>query len=231
MVIAVTLQRLAEDATRFWTVEERLVLEALRRSKGSLEGASAAELARYVANLGPAGLGGVVNNVKGIYHELLFAQMENTDGDGVTARLFDATNHPGADVEFLVDGEVIRSVQLKAVASASHIREHLERYPGVQVLATDEVAAQVPGLGASGLSNAELHAEVEQVLGELPGDSLAEDMGEGVGSSFLVSAALAAGKALHGKGTDRHKLGSVLRDAAAGGVAASVLDTLLDTLA
>ena len=54
------------------------------------------------------------------------------DGDEVTARLFAAINHPVANVEVVVEGEVIRAVQLKAVASADAIRESLERYPEIE---------------------------------------------------------------------------------------------------
>lgn len=121
VVVAVTLQRLLDDPTRSWTVEEELVLDALRRSAASLNEATTIELAEYLAGFAPEQLRGLVSNVKGIYHELLFVHAENIDADAVSARLFEATNYPGADVEFLVDGNAIHSVQLKAVASPDTI--------------------------------------------------------------------------------------------------------------
>ena len=64
-----------------------------------------------------------------------------------------ATNHPGADVEFVVlDGDTISEVQLKAVSSAATIREHLAQYPEIEVVATTEVAEQFQGLATSGNS-------------------------------------------------------------------------------
>ena len=90
------------------------MLDALRRSSAGLTDASPAELRAYVIDLEPEALKGVLRNVKGIYHELLFAHAENVDGDAVAAQLFEATNHAGADVEFYVDGDSVGVVQLKA---------------------------------------------------------------------------------------------------------------------
>ncbi|MDE0305817.1 MAG: hypothetical protein OXI87_13210 [Albidovulum sp.] len=126
-------------------MEKRLNSDARRRSAASLIDASAEQLAEYVGTLAPEQLRNVLSNVKGIYHELLFLHAENIDGDEVTARIFDATNHPGADVEFLVDGDIVRAIQLNAVASPSANKEHLARYPEIEVVATEEA---VPPLGA-----------------------------------------------------------------------------------
>ncbi len=230
VVIAVTLQRLVEDATRFWTPEERLVLDALRRSSNALNDATIPELAAYVGALSPEQLRGVVSNVKGIYHELLFVHAENIDGDEITARVFEATNHPGADVEFLVDGEVIRSVQLKAVASASAIHEHLTRYPGIEVLATEEVATKV-GIAGSGFRNGDLKTAIDEGFAELPSDGLVEDVAEAAGTSLLVAAALTAGKVLREGRVNRAQMSAIFGDVAVGAVAATALDALLETLA
>jgi hypothetical protein len=72
VVIAVTFQRLIEDAYREWTLEEELVLQALRRSTRTLETASAQELSDYLGSMSENQLRGVASNVKGIYHELPF---------------------------------------------------------------------------------------------------------------------------------------------------------------
>jgi hypothetical protein len=231
VVVAVTLQRLVDDATRFWSVEERLVLDALRRSSSNLTDASVAELASYVAGMTPEQLRGLASNVKGIYHELLFVHANNIDGDEVTARVFEATNYPGADVEFLVDGEVIRSVQLKAVASTSSIVAHFQRYPDVELLVTSEVAQQIEGIESSGFSNVALGENVRGVFDGLPGDSLARDLTDGVATSALVSGAFMAAKALRTGQVTNAELKRAFGGLAVGAVSAVVLDTLLDGLA
>lgn len=138
--VAITIQRLVEDATRFWPREERLVLDAHRRLAKGLNDASVEDLAEYVSALTAEQLRGVVSNVKGIYHELLFVHAENIDGDDVTARIFEGINHPGSDAEFIVEGEVIEAIQLKAVTSLPNaMREHLVLYPDIKVIATEEV--------------------------------------------------------------------------------------------
>lgn len=230
VVIAITLQRLVDDATRMWTVEEQLVLDALRRSTSALNDASIGELADYVRSLSPEQLRGVASNVKGIFHELLFVNAMNLDGDEISARVFEATNHPGADVEFIMDGEVIREVQLKAVATASAIYEHLARYPEIEVVATAEVAAQVPGIVSSGFQNSDLNATVGSAFSELPGDSLAHEIAEGIATSALVSGALTAGRLLAGGRVSGQQFKSILGDAAVGTVTAASLDALLDGL-
>lgn len=231
VVIAVTLQRLVEDTTRFWSVEEQLVLDALRRSAKQLNDASVPELADYVSKLSPEQLRGVASNVKGIYHELLFVHVENLSADGVKARIFEATNHPGADVEFVVDGDTIREVQLKAVASPAAILEHLSRYPDIEVVVTEEVAAcfsDAPNVSPSGFSNSGLTNDVSGVFSGLPGDSLGQEIAEGVAMGGLVGAAMAAGKILREGKVSRQQFSRAFGDMAVGGAVATTLDVLLD---
>jgi len=230
VVIAVTLQRLVEDSTRFWSVEERLVLDALRRSSTALRDADVQELADHIGGLEPDQLRGVVSNVKGIYHELLFAHAENVDGDQVEALLFETTNRPGADVEFVVDGEVIDVLQLKAVESPAAIFEHLEAYPDIEVLATAEVATELPGIASSGFTNADLTRDVEAGFDRLPGEGLVEDVGEGAGTAGLMAAVFTAGQILREGRVSKMQLSAALGDVATGAVAATALDKLLDVV-
>ncbi|MCP1168924.1 hypothetical protein [Limimaricola litoreus] len=227
VVLAVTLQRLLDDPERAWSVEEALVLDALRRSSTALDEASPKELADYMAGLEPEQLRGVISNVKGIYHELLFAAAENADGDAVFARLPDATNHPGSDVEFVVDGEVIGAVQLKAVAAPEHVYEHLANYPGIEVLSTEEVAAMIPGVSGSGFANTELEAEVRAALGALPGESLPQDLLEAAEASLFVSAALTARGALRAGRVEPRALKAAMGNLGVGLTTALALDVLL----
>lgn len=227
VVIAVTFQRLIEDATREWALEEELVLLALRRSTRALESASAQELSDYLGSLSQDQLRGVASNVKGIYHELLFVQAENGDWDAVAAKVKEFTNHPGGDVEFIVDGKTIGEVQLKAVASEAQVLEHLARYPDIEIRVTEEVAAKMPGIESSGFSNSELTRDVHDRLSELQGDGLIDEIGEGLATSTLVSSAIIAGKAVRGQHLSGSQIRSFLIDAGIGATTAAVLDVLL----
>ena len=228
VVLSVVLQRLLEDASRDWSVEESLVLDALRRSSNALNNASPDELASYVSSLNPQQLGGVLNNVKEIYHELLFVEAENSDSDHISARLFEDTNHPGADVEFLVDGNVISEVQLKAVASRASILEHLERYPDIHLVATTEAAGEFADIGSSGFANLDLTNEVKGELANLRHDTPLENLAEGAGTSALVTAALIARSALAGKSITDETLRSALGSVSSGVVASVVLGMILN---
>lgn len=231
VVVAVTFQRLIEDAYREWTLEEELVLQALRRSTRALETASAQELSDYLGGLSGDQLRGVASNVKGIYHELLFVQSVNGGWDQVSARVKDFTNHPGGDVEFVVDGSVIGEVQLKAVASEAQVLEHLARYPEIEIRVTDEVASRMPGIESSGFSNEELNRDVYARLAELRGDGVLGEISEGLVTSSLVSSAIVAGSVARGQKFSGSQLRSFLVDAGVGATTAAVLDVLLLPLA
>lgn len=207
------------------------MLEALRRSSDSLRDADVGQLAAYVAAMDPGQLRGVASNVKGIYHELLYVHGVNAEGGEITAEVFGATNHPGADVQFFVEGDVIREVQLKAVASVAPIREHLSRYPEIEVMATTEVADKIDGIASTGLSNEHLTAKVDQVFLGLPGDGFLREVGEAVATSALVSGAFAAGRVLRAGSVSPDQFRSAFGDMAVGAVTATVLDALLGGVA
>jgi len=172
-------------------------LDALRRSTNALNTDDENALAAYLSALGPNQLRGVVSNVKGIFHELLVERAENLDGDGITARLFQKTNHLGADIEFVIDGGVVREMQLKAVQSPASIIEHLSRYPDTDVLATSEVTALLGrvfggNVSDSGFSNEEIRRKTQEALEELSGESLGDFIQDGFITSSLLTGAIAA---------------------------------------
>ncbi|MEP1614643.1 MAG: hypothetical protein ABJL72_22320 [Roseobacter sp.] len=117
VLLAFTFQRLLEDKLSALSLESDLVLDSLRRSTNKLENASARDLSDYVQSLSPAQLNCVVSNTKGIYHEILFVEMHNVNGDVENAEIMKATNFPGANVQFFLDDEVVREVQFKAVSA------------------------------------------------------------------------------------------------------------------
>lgn len=201
VALAVTFAQLIEGAHRSWTIEQGLVLKALRRSTNDLRTASDGEISEYLQSLSPKQLRGVVSNTKGIYHEILIVDAENSDGDHITAELMAATNAPGADIIYYQDGDVVSEVQAKAVASPEQIREHLERYPDIDVLATTEMAAVLEGIESSGFSNMELENEVAHQLDLMQGDNLIENFGEGLLTSVFVRSSILAHLALSTKRT------------------------------
>ena len=83
-------------------------------------------------------------------------------------------NFPGADVQFFLDGDIVREVQLKAINSPTLVYEHLERYPDIEILVTEETAAILDGIGSSGLSNAVLSRDVTNRLQDLQAEGLLE---------------------------------------------------------
>lgn len=187
VVIVVAFQRLLEDQYTAWSLEQSLVLDALRRSAKRLENASVQELSDYVKKLSPEQLRGVVSNTKGIYHELLFVEMHNSVSTTDIARVMEATNHPGVDVEFYMGGEVVKEVQLKAISSTASVYEHLERYPDTEILVTEEVAAILEGVDSSGLNNAILSKDVIERLHQLEGEGLFEELTDGIMTSAFVT--------------------------------------------
>lgn len=167
IVSAVLLQLLADDFPEF-TEHERLVLESLQRSNGSLAMATDEELSAYVKEMDPRQIMGLHNNIKGIYHEKRFALDENSNGDEYLVELFEATNHPGSDVRIIntITGDV-KEVQLKATNYLSYVQDHNARYEDIAVFATTEVAELSDDISSTGLSNADLNKDVSSVFDEL----------------------------------------------------------------
>lgn len=187
VTLAITFQRLWDGQLSAFGPESDLVLDALRRSTNELENASLEELSAYIGGLSPEQLSGVVSNTKGIYHELLFVEMYNASGEAGSAQVMEATNFPGADIQFLLDGDVVREVQLKAVNSPTLVYEHLERYPDIEILVTEETASILNGIDSSGLSNAILSRNVTNRLQELQGSGVLDEITDGIIISAFVT--------------------------------------------
>ena len=194
VLLAVVVERLTSNPFRSWSADEELVLEAFRRSTNKLTDADPADIAAYLSQFDSQQIRGVLSNVKGIFHEMLFARAENYDGDTVYAELKKKLNHPGADVELLMDGEIIQEVQLKATNSPDYIREHMARYPEIDVFTTKEVSEMVEGVSSSGFSNDELSEVIASVNRELSGVSSLDEIADGVFTAGLVGAAIGAGE-------------------------------------
>ncbi|UTH48868.1 hypothetical protein KBW81_03445 [Loktanella salsilacus] len=235
VAVAVTIQQLASGKTADWTPDQKLVLDALRRSKETLNHASDADLSEYVKSLRPDQLNGVASNVKGIFHEMLVKRAENMDGDLTTAEIFDATNHPGADIEFIIDGTVIQQVQLKAVQDPASIVEHFACYPDIDVMATSEIYAEVGAdyagrLFDSGFSNIEISKETQETLLDLAGEDISDFIEDGALTSILIAGALQAKATLQGQAIDRTQIRSTLELVGIGMGTAITVETLLNLI-
>lgn len=149
---------------------ELAALEAIRRGYEAIgSNASPEEISLFFQSVPEEQILGHVSHIVGITHEVLVVDAINTAGNGDFASLFEATNHPVADI-IITDSEgVAREVQLKATDSISYINEHLNKNPDVDVIATDEVASAINNehVISSGYGNEELRRVVEQSLGEL----------------------------------------------------------------
>lgn len=227
VALAVTFQRLLSDKVTTLSLEQDLVLDALRRSTSDLRDASVQELADYVQGLSSEELRGVMSNTKGIYHEMLFVQAFNAEHSEVTARLMEATNYPGADVQFIMHGNVIGEVQLKAVSSLSLVHEHLRRYPDVEIMATEETAALMDGVDSSGFRNAILSGDVANRMFELKGEGLLDEVTDGLLTSALVRSGFVVWSALKEKRLEGADLSTYLKDAGVAVGTASILDGVI----
>jgi hypothetical protein len=206
------------------SVESQLVLDALRRSTSRLDGASEAELSDYLDGYEADQLKGIANNIKGIYHEVLWVHQYNGTHIDTYAVLFDATNHAGADIEIRSSGthEKLDAIQLKATDSVAYVKEHQERYPDIDVLVTNETAARMSDVHASGIDNAEITAQVNSNLEAIA----ANTVGGRVLNSAELAAAIAAGgdliAMLNGKKDFPQSVGDTLKRVGAASAATAI---------
>ena len=217
-VVSATVLKLMASELPSFSNDEQLVLQALRRSNNSLTEASDLELSNYVQSLSVEQLGGLKNNVKGIYHELAFQHRENLDGDEYIVELFEDTNHPGADVRIInIETGDVAEVQLKATSYASYVREHNEKYEDISIITTSEVAAET-GSTSSNMSLEEVTADTTSALNMLD-DGPHADIAESMGVAAMVTLAVNARSMLKGEALSTKAKQKIIQD---GVVAASV---------
>ena len=145
-----------------------LIIESIKRSTTELgDDADLDEVANYVQSYDVDQIGGLLNNIKGIYHEVKVVDMENSDGDDIQAQLFEETNHPGTDVRFInLETGIAEDISLKATDSKHYIRLAQENYPDVKQYVTTEVD-DIPGTYSTGLSNHDLTENTHEVIDDL----------------------------------------------------------------
>jgi uncharacterized protein (DUF736 family) len=158
--------KLAFDQSPDFNESELATIAAMQRAHPSA-GDSYEELGRWLASMDDDRISGVVSNTKGVLHEMEFVRIENSDGDSVHASIFESTNHPGYDVEFVdADTGAAWQAQLKATDSSDYVQSWIDDHPEGEILVTHEIA-EAMGLPDSGLSNEELTARTEDVVDQL----------------------------------------------------------------
>lgn len=146
-------------------------------------------------------LQGAVNTAKGKYFEYMVADRLNRGmqvgplklSDGQTAELGTSPTQPGWDLR-IVDshGDTVEYMQLKATDSVGYVRSAIERYPDIQIMATEDVAYGADVLN-SGLPNGAIN---DQVLSAV--DALDQSLIEEFLDHFSLLLPLAAMSAYEG---------------------------------
>ena len=149
------------------SLDDQMVINAFRRFKKDFDDASFEEMGEYLSNMNERQIEGVINNVKGILHEMEFVQMENEDGDSIMASLFQDTNHPGFDV-MMVDEKTNETweIQLKTTENTSEVTDWIDAHPDGEIQVNEELAEKL-NLPSTGLSDKELEVRVEDVVDKL----------------------------------------------------------------
>lgn len=160
-----------------------MVVEAMQRANPGLMDMTHPQMGEYLANLSPQQLQGVVSNTKGVYHEMLYVDSVNSAGG--EASLHGDLSNSGSDVVIINDDGISQELQIKATDNVGYVNEHLEKYPDIEVLATEEAASKIDGVESSGFSNLALEQDVENGIDELisSGDG-ADSITETVSSSI-----------------------------------------------
>lgn len=227
ITVATVFANLINKAFASFSADERLVIEAMRRSSNQLKEMSVPDMGDYLRTLNTDSLRGLGNNVKGIYHELRFVKRENVDGDNITARIFPETNHPGADVILSRDGRDFAEFQLKATDSSGIVEEHFKRYPDIPLAATDEVVGSVPNVHPSGFSDAALEGDVKAAFEGVSDQSTVSQLEDAAVVSGILAAAVNAGNVLAGKSTAKQASGAALQDMGIAVTSTYLIDLLL----
>jgi hypothetical protein len=169
-LILASLGKMAFLGMENLTETDQAVLAAFRRSSTDLHDVGSEEISAYLRGLDEEALPGIVSNTKGILHEMQFVELENEDGDSVYASIFEATNHPGTDVQFIdTDTGQTWEIQLKATDSAAYANEWIDAHPDGEILVTSELADRT-NLDSSGLSNDQLTGDVESFVDKMLAD-------------------------------------------------------------
>ena len=160
------------------------VFNAVRRGYNKLQDASSDEICSYFSNLEQKELIGHINNIKGILFEQEIA--ETLNNQGVSASLFELTNHPDSDLMIMDGNDIIGEFQLKATDSVSYINDTLDKNPDIPIITTHEVAQNFNDTSLvidSGINNDVLTDCVTSIVSD--NNSVISDMANDVANDYL----------------------------------------------
>ena len=164
-ILAVAAKLAFEEGTSF-NDSELATISAMQRAHPQA-GDTHQELGQWLADMDEGQIAGVVNNTKGVLHEMEFVRLENEDGDSVYASLFESTNHAGTDITFIdKDSGASWAVQLKATDNPGYVQDWMESNPDGEILVTSELADQM-NLPSTGISNDDLTVRTDDVVDRL----------------------------------------------------------------
>ena len=164
--ILAVASKLAFESDPHFSESELAVVAAMQRAHPSAGGDPEA-LGHWLAGMDAEQIEGVVNNTKGVLHEMEFVRLENEDGDSVHAALYPDTNHPGTDVMFVDDSTgQTWDVQLKATDDASYVQDWIDHHPDGHIAVTSELADRM-GLPDSHMTDHGLTVRTEDVVDRL----------------------------------------------------------------
>lgn len=164
-ILAVAAKLAFEEGTSF-NDSELATISAMQRAHPQA-GDTHEELGQWLADMDEGQIAGVVNNTKGVLHEMEFVRLENEDGDSVYASLFESTNHAGTDITFIdKDSGASWAVQLKATDNPGYVQDWMESNPDGEILVTSELADQM-NLPSTGISNDDLTVRTDDVVDRL----------------------------------------------------------------
>jgi len=167
ILIVSTLAKIAYENFGSLSEKENYILQSLKRANPSLENHSTEEISEYLQGLDENQLLGLSNNVKGILHEIQFVEIENNDGDSITASMFADSNHQNTDI-LLTDNTTgeITEIQLKATDNSSYVQDWIDNHQDGEILITEELAEKMD-LETSGISNTELTTDVHDFVDKI----------------------------------------------------------------
>ena len=147
--------------------KEQVIVDAIKRSDNDLANASLDEISEKLSTYDADQIPFLVNNIKGIVHEIEFVELENEDGDSIFASMYNETNHPGYDVK-LIDTNTGENweVQLKATSNQSYVQDWIDSHPEGEIVVTNEIAQQMD-LSSTGISNQDLTVNVTDFVDKL----------------------------------------------------------------
>lgn len=188
--ILATLAKLAFTPEPSLEEGDYAVLAALRRSSDEWD-LSVADTAERLATYSENQIGGLVNNVKGILHEMEFQRLENDDGDSVIAALFPDTNHRTVDIQLFdqATGDAWE-VQLKATDDLGAISSWMDSNPNTEIFVTEELSERM-GIPSSGINNQDLTMRVEEFVDRML--EVGDDVDDSVWDYFPLLVAASAG--------------------------------------